>query len=495
GQGGQPGNGGNPGSGGGQGDHQGDGGNTGSGGGQGGQPGNGGNPGSGGGQDDHPKDTGSKAGSGGGKGGKDDHPKDNGDKAGSGGGKDDHPKDTGGNAGSGGGKDGYHDQHQQGVHAEATVGSDHVTTTTTTTTVGGNGSEYGDGSGVLAIHATAANGGNPHEAHGYDVYVNGNLVGHGEAGDTTQLTGVTLHDGDKLTVMGQNGTNVTIDGITVNGHEVDVGSGIKDGGAQVDSTHDTATLHNGSVSFTLDDGNFGAQTVTTTTTTHTQNLHLDLTGDETQAGGVQLSGFHSGDVIHDSTNTWTADAHGSITVSESQLDGMTSKGEVSHDFTVTSTQGAEGSITATTMTHDGGGTLYGADGGEHLMGHAGNDVIIGGSGNDVIHGGGGNDMLVGGDGSDTFLFDFGTGHDVVHGGVGGGWTDTVDLTHVEAGATINIHMNGTDGASGQDWTVHADNATHGTIDLGHDKDGTAVIHHADNSTETVDFHSLEQVKY
>ena len=49
-------------------------------------------------------------------------------------------------------------------------------------------------------------------------------------------------------------------------------------------------------------------------------------------------------------------------------------------------------------------------------------------------------------------------------------------------------------SSGNSWTVTTDNTDHLT-NLGADKDGSVVIHHADGSSDQVDFHSLEQIKW
>lgn len=162
------------------------------------------------------------------------------------------------------------------------------------------------------------------------------------------------------------------------------------------------------------------------------------------------------------------------------------------------------------FTLDGGSgndTVFANNGDDYLMGGAGNDfmsgnagadtldggigtdTIYGGSGDDTLDGGAGNDTLVGGEGNDTFLFDFGDGHDTVTGGNGSSWTDTVDLTSLGAGVTIDITT-----SNGDSWTMTTDNTEH-ILDLGDDKSGSVVVHHADGSSDQLDFHSLEQVKW
>ncbi|KIL98339.1 Large exoprotein involved in heme utilization or adhesion [Paramagnetospirillum magnetotacticum MS-1] len=232
----------------------------------------------------------------------------------------------------------------------STIGSDSAHTTTVTSVTGGNGSDFGNDSGRLVVHATADQAG---DKHGFDIVYDGHVVGHAGAGTTT-ITGLDVHDGGKLSFVGANGTNITVDSVTLNGTSIDAGTGTKSGGVQVDSSHHSADLHNGSVTYTVNDGNAGAVSHTTSTTTHTQNFHLDVGGHESQLGGVHVTGLHAGDTVSDGGHVWTAGGDGSITITEAQLDGMTSHDAVHHDFTVTSTQGANSGIHVSGMDHDGG---------------------------------------------------------------------------------------------------------------------------------------------
>jgi VCBS repeat-containing protein len=140
----------------------------------------------------------------------------------------------------------------------------------------------------------------------------------------------------------------------------------------------------------------------------------------------------------------------------------------------------------------GNDTIWTGNGNDVLEGGSGNDSLFGEAGNDTLNGGTGNDVMNGGDGSDTFLFDFGSGHDTVNGGAGASWTDTVDLTHLQSGVTIDIHVDGANG--GTNWTEHTDNAEH-TLDVGSDKSGSIVLHNQDGSTEQIDFQNIEHVKW
>ncbi|MBI3447051.1 MAG: hypothetical protein HY055_17205, partial [Magnetospirillum sp.] len=230
------------------------------------------------------------------------------------------------------------------------VGVDSVHTTTHTTVTGGNGSDFGNDSGRLVVHATADQAG---DKHGFDIVYDGHVVGHAGAGTTT-LDGLDIHDGGKLSFVGANGTNITVDQVTLNGQAINAGSGAKSGGVQLDTGHHSADLHNGSVTYTVNDGNAGAVSHTTTETTHTQSLHLDISGQESQLGGVHVTGLHAGDTISDAGHVWTAGADGAVTITESQLDGMASGNAVHHDFTVTSTQGPDDHIAISGLDHQGG---------------------------------------------------------------------------------------------------------------------------------------------
>ena len=153
---------------------------------------------------------------------------------------------------------------------------------------------------------------------------------------------------------------------------------------------------------------------------------------------------------------------------------------------------SEASNVVASDTVDGGAgndLIYTGNGDDLLIGGSGNDTLYGEAGNDTLIGGTGDDVMYGGDGSDTFLFDFDSGHDTVYGGTGGNWTDTLDLTNLGEGVTVDINISG-----GDSWTVTTDSTEHVT-NLSDDASGSVVIHNADGSTEQVDFHSLEQIKW
>ncbi len=95
-------------------------------------------------------------------------------------------------------------------------------------------------------------------------------------------------------------------------------------------------------------------TAPTTTATHTQTLHLDVGGQESQLGGLHVTGLHAGDTVSDGSHLWTAGGDGAITITETQLDQMSSGDAVHHDFTVVSGQGAVGNVEVAGLDHDGG---------------------------------------------------------------------------------------------------------------------------------------------
>ncbi|MGE5504616.1 MAG: hypothetical protein ACM31L_09350, partial [Actinomycetota bacterium] len=287
--------------------------------------------------------------------------------------------------------------------------------------------------------------------HGVHVLVDGQDVGTlSGAHDSVQ---VNLTGNDTISFQTDSG-NVTVSNIQVDGVHV--------GGSDKLTGHDQYDVQVGGE---------------TTVTTHTQTMHVDLTGNEGEAGGLQLSGFHAGDSVTANGNTWTADGDGAITISGNQLDSMTQNGEVHQDFTVTSQEGAVGSVGVTEMTQQAGGEFQGGSAGES---------ILAGTGNDVIHGG---------DGSDTFLFDFGTGHDTVDGGQGNNWTDTIDLHLLGNDVSVTVQMDGHDAQTHNhsDWVATADSSGH--TNVGHDQSGTITIHHADGNDDHIAFQNVEQIKW
>ncbi|HID66987.1 MAG TPA: calcium-binding protein, partial [Roseibacterium sp.] len=80
-----------------------------------------------------------------------------------------------------------------------------------------------------------------------------------------------------------------------------------------------------------------------------------------------------------------------------------------------------------------GETLTGTDGDDQLIGGRGDDIIEGGDGNDYLIGGAGRDEINGGDGDDYIADGWGTGS--MDGGDG---IDTVDVSHSNTGAVIDL---------------------------------------------------------
>ena len=121
---------------------------------------------------------------------------------------------------------------------------------------------------------------------------------------------------------------------------------------------------------------------------------------------------------------------------------------------------------------------------ENLTGSAYNDSLTGDANANTLEGGLGNDTLTGNDGSDLFLFAIHQGNDVVHGGVGGGWTDTIDMSGF------------TTGNGGGDWTL---SLTSGSIQqttsdhlvLSTDAAGTITFNHGGQIT----FDQIERIQW
>ena len=116
-------------------------------------------------------------------------------------------------------------------------------------------------------------------------------------------------------------------------------------------------------------------------------------------------------------------------------------------------------------------------GADNITGSAADDTIFGAAGDDTIDGGTGNDSLRGGADADTFVVEDGFGNDTIVGGEGGTDFDTLDLSAVSTGVTV-------------DWT----GAEAGTVVSGADTIAFSEIEHviftdlADSinaSTETV----------
>ncbi|MBC7907805.1 MAG: tandem-95 repeat protein, partial [Rhodospirillaceae bacterium] len=301
------------------------------------------------------------------------------------------------------------------------------------------GTNFGNNSGTMTVHASVPNGANPHTAGTFDVYVNNVKVGSGTASATPGDVTVTFNsnfqgfnDTDSLKISGSQGTNVHIDGITINGTEIDVGSGAKWKGAQVDSNGDTADIHNGGVIYSINDGNSGG---TQTPSGTSYPLSLDLTGDASQYG-VTVNNLPAGSelsYVDDSgqTITLTADAQGNVNLSAAQAQDVADHG-------AKLTTGLNVAVSTPTAEFH----LAGANGVDTFVGGAGSDTITGTSHNDVIYGdevssnaghylvdldisGGSTDT----DGSETVTFSIGGVPD----GVTLAYTDAAGVDHVLTG--------------------------------------------------------------
>ncbi|MBF0128217.1 MAG: hypothetical protein HQM02_13530, partial [Magnetococcales bacterium] len=131
--------------------------------------------------------------------------------------------------------------------------------------------------------------------------------------------------------------------------------------------------------------------------------------------------------------------------------------------------------------------LDGGTGNDLLDGGTGNDRLTGGDGNDVLSGGAGNDNMDAGQGNDLFLFSAGGGHDQADGGAGGSWLDTVNLTDVGGGFSLE---------NTGDWTLQTDAEytvnNDGSIDFT-DGDASGTITLQDGSV--LDFTNMERIEW
>ncbi|MEW5726280.1 MAG: tandem-95 repeat protein [Pseudomonadota bacterium] len=146
---------------------------------------------------------------------------------------------------------------------------------------------------------------------------------------------------------------------------------------------------------------------------------------------------------------------------------------------------ASGSGMDTVYGGGGDDVILGEGGADTLYGGAGADTISGGAQADIITGGGGDDLLMGDSHADTFLFETGFGRDSVDGGTGT-WTDTVDLTGLAEGTTLQIDLD-----DGRSWTVTTDEAEH-VIDLGDNVSGTVTVEGTDDA---VRFDNIEEIRW
>ncbi len=180
---------------------------------------------------------------------------------------------------------------------------------------------------------------------------------------------------------------------------------------------------------TFEDG-FGNDTVAggEAVTTGTDFDRLDLSSVTGNGVSVTYSGDEAGAVTS-----------GTDSIDFTEIEAMTLTDQ---DDVVTGGTGSE-------VIDAGAGddTLSGAAGVDDLSGGAGDDsldggldgdTLDGGAGRDTLIGGGGDDIMTGGDDQDRFRFEDGFGNDTVTGGEGGTDEDTLDLSALTSGATVDL---------------------------------------------------------
>ncbi len=264
-----------------------------------------------------------------------------------------------------------------------------------------------------------------------------------------------------------------------------VGSEIRvKAGASID--FETAQTHEISVQVTDSGGNTYTETITINISDVDEgNIINGTSGADTIAGTGGADAIHGG-----GGNDSITGAGGDDTIYGDAGDDVIDGGE-GNDW-ISGGDGNDdlrGGLGDDTLSGGSGNdVIYGDAGNDTLVGGSGNDNLEGGDGNDILTGGSGNDTLTGGDGSDMFIFQMGDGADAVNGGVGGGWTDTIQLSDASGGSNL--------GTYGVDWTVTLSEGTingqdANGLDLSNDADGIITL--SDGST--VNFFDVERIDF
>ncbi len=263
------------------------------------------------------------------------------------------------------------------------------------------------------------------------------IVG-GEGGtDSDTIDGSALSDGVVVTFTG--GEAGTVDGTdtdatfseietliltdqddTVDGSAsdssmtIDAGAGddVLTGGSGADSLsggdgEDTINLEDGFGNDSIDGGAGGVDSDTLDTSGVTTGVTVDFTGGE------------AGTLSDASTDT--------ATFADIETFVLTGQADT-----------INGGLATETMT------VFAGAGDDEITGGSVTDLLYGGTGADVIDGGAGDDTLFGGDDEDTFVLNDAGGTDSIDGGSGGTDADTIDMSGLTSGVTVDF----TDGEDG-----------------------------------------------
>ncbi|MGE5503056.1 MAG: tandem-95 repeat protein [Actinomycetota bacterium] len=258
-------------------------------------------------------------------------------------------------------------------------------------------STFGDGSGTLSMRVAHLTGGNPHEGASFNVVLV-DAQGHPTVISSGQATGSSWQNIDiklnsnfhgfdssqTMKLVGQQGTNVSIDKLWVNGVEIQAEDGTKSQGANFHTGSGSdggyAALHNGAVVFNLH-GDIHEGTPTSITFP----VKIDIKGDPAMVGEVTLDhlppdsqlAYVAIDGNGDSHTVVLSTGDGSIT-----LDGNAARQIAANGATLSTAPDSSYDPTATPVD-----VTY------FTEGTAGNDVLVGGGGHDVIEGNAGNDTI------------------------------------------------------------------------------------------------------
>ena len=190
-------------------------------------------------------------------------------------------------------------------------------------------------------------------------------------------------------------------------------------------------------------------------------------GDDTLDGGAgndRLDGGEGADTLLGGEGDDTLIADG-----EDTLDGGDDIDTA--DFSTQNAGGVVASLADETFSVGAGGTqsiinvenLIGSDEDDTLTGDAGDNTLTGGAGADILAGGAGIDTLRGGDGDDTFILTSIDEGEIIEGGdtdplTSGAFAaangtiaigDTIDLSGVSTGVTVDLDLSGPDGPDSQ----------------------------------------------
>ena len=215
---------------------------------------------------------------------------------------------------------------------------------------------------------------------------------------------------------------------------------------------DESTLDGSNMAYLYDNGDSISQTLSDTYSSG-QNYTFDLLiGDTYEASSNYTVNIYAGGTIIGTVtgDTGDFDQLSAISVSSNGYSNPALNGQAITIEIIKNSGGELGVDNVTGYSEDIVDIVEGTAGadtmgigytdldGDQIDGADGNDEsVIGYAGNDTINAGAGNDTVDGGDDADTFLVTDGFGNDTIIGGEGGTDDDTLDLSGLSSGVTVN----------------------------------------------------------